>query len=197
MSDNQKTLNSSIEFTGVGLHTGEDVHMVIEPAKINHGVKFQRVDLENQPVIEADVDLVTEIERGTTLTKSGASVSTVEHVLSALTGLGIDNCLIEVSAQEMPIMDGSAQPFVKVLQEAGIKDFKIPKNYYIITEPVKYVNKEKGIDFELFENKFNVEIPGFLKLRFVNHNEANYEFISAVDGKSIWSNSKKGLGLRP
>ena len=157
MGDNQKTVRQKATIQGVGLHTGNLVKLTFCPTKENFGIKFQRVDLENQPVIEADVDLVTEIERGTTLTKSGASVSTVEHVLSALTGLGIDNCLIEVSAQEMPIMDGSAQPFVKVLKEAGIKDFKTPKNYLIITEPIKYVNEEKGIELiALPDDHYNI-----------------------------------------
>jgi len=157
MGDNQKTVRQKATIQGVGLHTGNLVKLTFCPTKENFGIKFQRVDLEKQPVIEADVDLVTEIERGTTLTKSGASVSTVEHVLSALTGLGIDNCLIEVSAQEMPIMDGSAQPFVKVLKEAGIKDFKTPKNYLIITEPIKYVNEEKGIELiALPDDHYNI-----------------------------------------
>lgn len=146
MGENQKTVAQKITIEGVGLHTGNLVTLSFCPVKENFGIKFQRVDLERQPIIEADVDLVTEIERGTTLTKNGASVSTVEHVLSALTGLGIDNCLVEVNAQEMPIMDGSAQPFVKVLKEGGIKDFQIGKNYLVIKEPIRYVNEEKGIE---------------------------------------------------
>ena len=146
MGDNQKTVEQKVTIQGVGLHTGNLVTLTFCPTKENFGIKFQRIDLKNKPTIEADVDLVTEIERGTTLTKGGASVSTVEHVLSALTGLGIDNCLVEVNAQEMPIMDGSAQPFVKVLKEAGIKEFKVDKNYFVVTEPIKYVNQEKGIE---------------------------------------------------
>ena len=157
MGDNQKTVRQKATIQGVGLHTGNLVKLTFCPTKENFGIKFQRVDIENQTIIEADVDLVTEIERGTTLTKNGASVSTVEHVLSALTGLGIDNCLVEVNAQEMPIMDGSAQPFVKVLQEAGIKDLQIPKNYFVITEPLKYVNKEKGIELiALPDDHYNI-----------------------------------------
>jgi UDP-3-O-[3-hydroxymyristoyl] N-acetylglucosamine deacetylase/3-hydroxyacyl-[acyl-carrier-protein] dehydratase len=91
VSDNQKTLKSSIEFAGVGLHTGEDVHMVIEPAKINHGVKFQRVDLENQPILNADINLVTDTQRCTTLEKDNVKIVTVEHLMSALYALGVNN----------------------------------------------------------------------------------------------------------
>jgi UDP-3-O-[3-hydroxymyristoyl] N-acetylglucosamine deacetylase/3-hydroxyacyl-[acyl-carrier-protein] dehydratase len=157
MGDNQKTVAQKVTIQGVGLHTGNLVTLTFCPTKENFGIKFQRVDLENQPIIEADVDLVTEIERGTTLTKGNASVSTVEHVLSALTGLGIDNCLVEVDAQEMPIMDGSAQPFVKVLKETGIKEFKVAKNYFVITEPIKYVNEEKGIELiALPDDHYNI-----------------------------------------
>tara|TARA_B110000211_G_C14085719_1_gene556584 strand:- start:2494 stop:3876 length:1383 start_codon:yes stop_codon:yes gene_type:complete len=157
MGDNQKTVAQKVTIQGVGLHTGNLVTLTFCPTKENFGIKFQRVDLDNQPIIEADVDLVTEIERGTTLTKGSASVSTVEHVLSALTGLGIDNCLVEVDAQEMPIMDGSAQPFVKVLKETGIKEFKVAKNYFVITEPIKYVNEEKGIELiALPDDHYNI-----------------------------------------
>jgi UDP-3-O-[3-hydroxymyristoyl] N-acetylglucosamine deacetylase/3-hydroxyacyl-[acyl-carrier-protein] dehydratase len=157
MGDNQKTVAKKVTIQGVGLHTGNLVTLTFCPTKENFGIKFQRVDLDNQPIIEADVDLVTEIERGTTLTKGTGSVSTVEHVLSALTGLGIDNCLVEVDAQEMPIMDGSAQPFVKVLKEAGIKEFKVAKNYFVITEPIKYVNEEKGIELiALPDDHYNI-----------------------------------------
>ncbi len=157
MGDNQKTVEQKVTIQGVGLHTGNLVTLTFCPTKENFGIKFQRIDLKNKPTIEADVDLVTEIERGTTLTKGGASVSTVEHVLSALTGLGIDNCLVEVNAQEMPIMDGSAQPFVKVLKEAGIKEFKVDKNYFVVTEPIKYVNQEKGIELiALPDDHYNI-----------------------------------------
>lgn len=146
MGENQKTVIQKTSIEGVGLHTGKSVKLTFCPAEANFGIKFQRIDLENQPIIEADVNLVTEIERGTTLTKGTAAVSTVEHVLSALTGLGIDNCLIEIDSQEMPIMDGSAKPFMEVLKKAGVKEFEVEKNFIVITEPIKYVNEEKGIE---------------------------------------------------
>ena len=118
---NQKTLNSSIEFTGVGLHTGEGVHMVIEPAKINHGVKFQRIDLENQPILPADINLVTDTQRSTTLEKDNVKIVTVEHLMSALYALGVNNVLIKMDSSEVPILDGSAKCFVEKIQKVGLK----------------------------------------------------------------------------
>ena len=142
----QKTVSQNISFSGIGLQSGIVYKVRILPAKENSGIIFKRNDLEKNNIVPANYKNVSSARLCTTLTNEfGVSVSTVEHVLSALTGLGIDNCLVEVNAQEMPIMDGSAQPFVKVLQEAGIKDLQIPKNYFVITEPIKYVNKEKGI----------------------------------------------------
>ena len=115
MGDKQRTILKEVSLSDVGLHTGQQVNLTFCPAEENFGIKIQRVDLKNQPIIEANVDYVTEIQRGTTLTKNGNSVSTIEHSLAALTGLGIDNCLIKVDAQEIPIMDGSSRPFIKVV----------------------------------------------------------------------------------
>ena len=112
MSDNQRTILKEVSLSDIGLHSGRKVSMTFCPADENYGIKFQRIDLKNQPIIEADADLVTEVQRGTTLTKKGCSVSTIEHALTALTGLGIDNCLIKIDAQEVPIMDGSCNPFI-------------------------------------------------------------------------------------
>lgn len=146
MGEKQRTILKEVSLSDVGLHTGQHVNLTFCPAEENYGIKFQRVDLENQPIIEADVDYVTEIQRGTTLTKNGNSVSTIEHSLAALTGLGIDNCLIKIDAQEVPIMDGSSKPFVKILKEAGIKVLDVEKNYFEITKPIKFSIEEKGIE---------------------------------------------------
>ena len=113
MGEQQRTILKEVSLSDIGLHTGKRVNLTFCPADENYGIKFQRVDLENQPIIEADADLVTEVQRGTTLTKNGESVSTIEHALAALTGLGIDNCLIKIDAQEVPIMDGSAKNFIE------------------------------------------------------------------------------------
>ena len=108
MIEKQNTLKDSVSLLGVGLHTGEKVTLQICPAPENHGYKFQRIDLENQPIINADVDLVISTDRGTTLEFKGARVYTTEHVLAALVGCGIDNALIKIDAPEIPILDGSS-----------------------------------------------------------------------------------------
>ncbi|MFL2581868.1 MAG: UDP-3-O-acyl-N-acetylglucosamine deacetylase [Flavobacteriales bacterium] len=137
MGEKQRTILKEVSLRDVGLHSGQQVNLTFCPADENYGIKFQRVDLENQPIIEADADLVTEVQRGTTLTKNGESVSTIEHALAALTGLGIDNCLIKIDAQEVPIMDGSCKPFIKILKSAGIKNLEAPKKYFEIKKTHK------------------------------------------------------------
>ena len=144
MSDNQKTLNSSIEFTGVGLHTGEDVHMVIEPAKTNHGVKFQRIDLENQPILPADINLVTDTQRSTTLEKDNVKIVTVEHLMSALYALGVNNVLIKLDSSEVPILDGSAKYFVEEIQKVGLKVQDAPLKYIDLPNPIHYTDPDSG-----------------------------------------------------
>jgi UDP-3-O-[3-hydroxymyristoyl] N-acetylglucosamine deacetylase/3-hydroxyacyl-[acyl-carrier-protein] dehydratase len=146
MGENQKTILKEVSLCDVGLHSGREVNLTFCPATENYGIKFQRIDLENQPIIDADADLVTEVQRGTTLTKNGYSVSTIEHALASLTGLGIDNCLIKIDSQEVPIMDGSCKPFIKILKSAGIKTLNAKKNYFEIKKPIKFVNEEKGIE---------------------------------------------------
>ena len=117
--DKQHTLGSAISISGTGLHTGSKVDMTLKPANPGFGYQFQRIDLPGQPVIKADCDLVTDTSRGTTLEDNGAKVSTVEHILAALVGMGVDNCLIELNGPEIPIMDGSSAPFVEIIEKAG------------------------------------------------------------------------------
>ena len=118
--DKQHTINSEASISGTGLHTGVLVDLTLKPATPGFGIQFQRIDLPGKPIIKADCDLVTDTSRGTTLEFNGAKVSTVEHVLAALVGMGIDNCLVEVNGPEMPIMDGSSEPFVDLIEKAGI-----------------------------------------------------------------------------
>ena len=117
----QRTIKKDVTLTGVGLHTGANVTMTFKPAPENHGYKFKRVDLEGEPVINADASLVTNTQRGTNLEKNGVSIQTTEHVLAACVGLEIDNLLIELNASEPPIMDGSSKFFVEALENAGIE----------------------------------------------------------------------------
>jgi len=152
MSDNQKTIKKAISFSGRGLHTGNDTEITFKPAPENYGVRFVRVDLENQPEIEAIVENVeqnTSIDslRGTTIASNGAFVHTIEHVLAAIFGLQIDNIRVEINANEPPIGDGSAMPFVHKLIEAGIEEQNEPKDYVVIEEPLSYRDEQRGIEF--------------------------------------------------
>jgi UDP-3-O-[3-hydroxymyristoyl] N-acetylglucosamine deacetylase/3-hydroxyacyl-[acyl-carrier-protein] dehydratase len=115
MNVKQRTIKEAVSVSGTGLHTGERVTMTFNPAPENHGYKFRRIDMPGQPIIDADVDNVTDTSRGTTITQNGASVSTVEHVLAALVGLEIDNVLIDMDGPETPIMDGSSIQFVDAI----------------------------------------------------------------------------------
>src|SRR5665647_3647044 len=115
MNVKQRTIRSEISVTGVGLHTGQIATMTFKPAPENHGYKFKRIDLPGSPIIDADVDNVTDTSRGTTISQNGASVNTVEHVLAALVGLVVDNIIIELDGPETPIMDGSSIMFVEAV----------------------------------------------------------------------------------
>ena len=142
----QTTLKNSITVSGVGLHTGAVVNLTFSPAPINHWYKFQRTDLEGQPIIEADCELVVDTSRGTTLEKNGARVSTVEHALAALVGLEIDNVLLEIDGPEMPIMDGSSKPFVDALLSVGIVEQDAEREYFHIPVNVHYNDNQNHIE---------------------------------------------------
>jgi UDP-3-O-[3-hydroxymyristoyl] N-acetylglucosamine deacetylase/3-hydroxyacyl-[acyl-carrier-protein] dehydratase len=146
MGDKQRTLKQPVKLIGVGLHTGEKVTLEICPAPDNHGFKFQRVDLEGEPIIHADADLVVSTERGTTLEQNGARVYTTEHVLAALFGLEYDNALIKLDGPEIPIMDGSSWPFVEALEAAGVEEQEAEKNYFYLDENIPWEDVDKGIE---------------------------------------------------
>lgn len=139
----QKTLANSFKIEGKGLHTGVDVTMNFLPAPVNHGFKFKRVDLENQPIIEADSDLVVDTSRGTLLEKDGARIGTIEHTLAALVGMDLDNVLIEVNNEEAPIIDGSSKYFVEAIEKAGIVEQDTEREFFEITEKIE-INDEKS-----------------------------------------------------
>ncbi|MFO1466916.1 MAG: UDP-3-O-acyl-N-acetylglucosamine deacetylase [Steroidobacteraceae bacterium] len=156
---NQRTLKNSIRATGVGLHTGQKVLMTLHPAAPDSGIIFRRTDLPQPVDIPAHAQNVGETTLGTTLHKGDAKISTVEHLLSALAGLGIDNLLIEVSAPEVPIMDGSAGPFVFLLQSAGIEEQRAPKRFIRILERVEVRDGDKWARFEPYDGfRVNFEI---------------------------------------
>ena len=143
---NQKTLKESIEFNGVGLHTGNKVSMVIVPAKENHGIKFQRIDLPEAPIIPADVDLVTDTQRSTTIEKNNVKIITVEHIMSALYALGVNNVLVKMNNPEVPILDGSAKSFVEEIQKVGLIDQNAPLKYIHLPKPIHYTDIESGAE---------------------------------------------------
>ena len=134
----QHTIKKSITVSGVGLHTGTQVDMTFHPAPANHGYKFRRTDLDGQPVIEADADLVTDTARGTTIPKNIASVSTIEHTLAALVGLGIDNVMIDLNGPETPIMDGSSKEFIQALSSVGMETQDVEREYITISENITF-----------------------------------------------------------
>ena len=154
----QHTLKSSFSFEGKGLHTGVYLHTTFLPAEANTGIRICRSDLEGRPTYEAIADYVTATERGTVLERGAWKVSTVEHALSALYALGVDNCLIEVDGPEMPILDGSAKFYVKAIQEVGLQEQDAEQKVFVVTEPIEYIS-ERGSKMMLIpSSKYEVEV---------------------------------------
>lgn len=146
MSEKQRTITKEITVSGVGLHTGKFVNLTFKPAPINHGFKFKRVDLKDQPIVEASLEYVVGTDRGTTLQKGEAIVATTEHVLAAMAGTEIDNVLIELDGPEIPIMDGSSLPFINALTEAKPVSQDAERKYYVLNETVAYEEPSKNVE---------------------------------------------------
>ncbi|RUT68850.1 bifunctional UDP-3-O-[3-hydroxymyristoyl] N-acetylglucosamine deacetylase/3-hydroxyacyl-ACP dehydratase [Flavobacterium cupreum] len=140
----QKTIKNEISLTGVGLHTGKEVTMTFKPAPINNGFTFVRIDLQGQPVIEADANYVVNTQRGTNLEKLGVKIQTPEHVLAALVGCDLDNVIIELNASELPIMDGSSKYFVEAIEKAGIEEQDGKRNVYVVKEVISFTDETTG-----------------------------------------------------
>ena len=147
----QRTLKNVIRATGVGLHSGEKVYMTLRPAPVDTGIVFRRIDLDPVVEIPASAELVTETTLCTGLTCEGAKVQTVEHLMSAMAGLGVDNAYVELSSAELPIMDGSAGPFVFLIQSAGVAEQDAPKRFIRITRPVEVTEGDKVARFEPYD----------------------------------------------
>lgn len=145
MAEKQKTLKKAITLKGKGLHTGIEVEITLNPAPVDHGFVFQRMDLQEKPLIKALAENVTDTSRGTTLEQNGVSVATIEHCLAACTGMELDNVLIQLSGPEAPIIDGSSTAYVNAILEAGIEDQNSEKVYFTPSEKVEYYDEEKGI----------------------------------------------------
>ncbi len=142
----QTTIKKPVNVEGVGLHTGQIVSMTFMPAPENYGIKFQRVDLPGQPIIDADVDNVVDTSRGTTIEQNGGRVATVEHVMASLAGLEIDNCLVQINGGETPIMDGSSRYFIKALKEAGVVEQDAEREYFTIPQNVFYTESDRSVE---------------------------------------------------
>jgi UDP-3-O-[3-hydroxymyristoyl] N-acetylglucosamine deacetylase/3-hydroxyacyl-[acyl-carrier-protein] dehydratase len=143
MTENQRTLKSQVTISGVGLHTGVSANLTLCPAPENFGYKFQRIDIEDQPIIEADCDLVVDTSRGTTLGKNNIKVYTIEHVLAALVGMQVDNCLVKIDAQEVPILDGSSKPYIDAIISVGFEEQKAEREYFVLTENLTFEDTVK------------------------------------------------------
>ncbi|WP_420387776.1 bifunctional UDP-3-O-[3-hydroxymyristoyl] N-acetylglucosamine deacetylase/3-hydroxyacyl-ACP dehydratase [Roseivirga sp.] len=146
MKTKQHTIKEAVTVSGVGLHTGVTANMTFTPAGPNHGIKFQRIDLPDQPIVDADVDYVVDLSRGTTIEHNGARVNTVEHTLAALVGLEIDNVLIQIDGPEPPILDGSSRIFIEALEKVGTVEQNALRNFLEVTESVMYRDPDRDVE---------------------------------------------------
>ncbi|HEU4855670.1 MAG TPA: UDP-3-O-acyl-N-acetylglucosamine deacetylase [Rhodanobacteraceae bacterium] len=179
----QRTLKNVIRATGVGLHTGEKVYMTLRPAAANTGIVFRRTDLPEPVIIPARCEHVGDTRLSSTLVQDGVRVGTVEHLMSAMAGLGIDNAYVDLSASEVPIMDGSAGPFVFLLQSAGIEEQAAPKRFIRIKKPVKVEDGDKWAEFKPFDGfkvGFSIEFHHPIFSRRASRAEIDFSTTSFV-----------------
>ena len=176
----QKTLKGSFALCGKGLHTGLSLTVTFNPAPENSGYKIQRIDLENQPVIEAIAENVVDTHRGTVLGKGDVMVSTIEHGMSALYAMGIDNCLIQVNGPEFPILDGSASMYVDKINEIGIEEQNAPKDYYIIRHKIEIKDEESGSCITILPDEgFSLTTMCSFESKFINSQFATLDDMDA------------------
>ena len=149
----QKTIKKEVSLSGVGLHTGKNVTLTFKPAVANSGLGFKRVDLEGNPLIEADATFVTNTQRGTCLEKNGVIIQTSEHVLAALVGMDVDNVIIELDASEPPIMDGSSKYFVEAIEKAGVIELEAFREEYVVNDVISYTDEETGSEILVMPSK--------------------------------------------
>lgn len=169
MTEKQKTIAKEVVVSGTGLHTGKRVSLTFKPAPVNFGYKFKRTDIENSPLINADVDLVVDTSRGTSLEYKGIRIGTVEHTLAAVFGLGIDNIQIELDGPETPILDGSSKPYVEALIKAGIVEQNAEKEYFEITSNITYSDPQKKVEMAIIPSKeFKLSVLIDYELKVLN-----------------------------
>lgn len=176
----QKTIKQAFAFSGKGLHSGLEITLTFLPAPENHGIKIKRIDLPEQPEMDAVAEYVTETTRGTVLKKGEVGVSTVEHALSALYAFGIDNCLLEVNAPEFPILDGSAKFFVEQIQLVGTEEQKAEKDYYVVRKKIEYSIPETGAKITILpDDTFSLDVHIGFDSPVLNNQFAS---LSSLDG---------------
>ncbi len=179
MNEKQKTIKSPVTISGVGLHTGKEVNLSIHPAAVNSGVRFIRNDIGEDAIIEADVSLVADTARGTSLEKEGMRVATVEHVLAAITGMGIDNAIIKVDCPETPILDGSSRLYTEAIHKAGTLEQEAFKNYFEIREPIRFYHEEKDCEIiALPSDHYRVTCLIDYQSKVLGHQHANLNHIN-------------------
>lgn len=175
MSELQKTLKDSFSVKGKGLHTGIETILTIKPAPADFGYKFCRVDLENKPIIPALAEYVVDTSRSTVLGINDAKVSTIEHALSALYALGIDNALLEINGPELPILNGSAKPYIDEIKKVGIVEQDIEKNYFLIKEKYTYTDTNKGIEIIAYpDDNFTLDVKIGYNSPYLNNQYASF-----------------------
>ena len=179
MQTKQQTLAGPISFSGKGLHTGVTVNMTVHPAADNHGIVFRRVDLEDTPTVPALCEYVTDTSRGTTIEKGAAKVSTIEHIISALWTMGVDNALIDIDGPETPIMDGSAREYVEKIQLTGLVEQKAARKYYEVTEKQVYTIPDKGVAIIIYpDDEFTVSVHIDFNSKVVGNQYATLDMYS-------------------
>ena len=178
MSEMQKTIKEAVTLTGQGLHSGLQVTLTILPAVANHGIKFQRIDLEGEPIIEAFADYVTDTSRGTTLEKNGVKVSTIEHVMAAIVGCDIDNALVQLNAPETPIMDGSAKFFLEAIEAVGTQEQNAERVYFEIKEKTVWKDEKHNIEIVAYpDDHFSLNVMIDYNSKVLGNQYANMERI--------------------
>ncbi len=179
MSVKQKTLKEAVSISGAGLHTGKEVLITLNPAPENHGFKFRRVDLPDLPIIDADADLVVDTSRGTSIEYKGAKVSTIEHVLAALTGTDLDNVLIDLNCAETPILDGSSRFYVEAIEKAGILEQEAEREYFVVDEVIRYYDEKKDSEILLIpSDSFKVSVMIDYKTKVLGTQNAHLDNLS-------------------
>jgi len=179
MAEKQKTIENAISVTGKGLHTGQDGTMTFYPAPAGHGIKFRRSDLKKKPIINTNIENVVGTARGTTIGENGANVFTIEHVLAAFRGLGVDNVLIDLDMEEIPIKDGSSSFFIQAIKDAGIVELEKERDFIVIDEVIEYEVPDKKIKIRIEpSDKFEIEVAIDYKSKVLGAQKAS---ISSMD----------------